>query len=229
MTTRYLNFPYKSFPTEADGNRVKRIVWIVTIVTVIPSVYISYDAVKQNKYETEADLFIKKEAVFPNDYLLKKTIDAKNRTITLTYGGQIIEDTSINVLKSKLALYNLPNTSLKIQQGFSFLGNKTIEDQPNPLNFVLSEKGLYIIQLQIESIKSQDKFSKQLYLELKTQYPNISSCIVQNAVNQTDSSQQKIWIALIRSKAKWKNSDKSKINDWLKVRMQLDTIYTYYQ
>jgi uncharacterized hydrophobic protein (TIGR00271 family) len=231
VTTRYLNFPYKKFPTEADGTRVKRIVWIVTIVTVIPSVYFGYDMVKQNKYETEADLFIKKEAAFPNDYLLQKTIDAKNRTITLTYGGQIIEDTNINVLKSKLALYNLSNTKLTIQQGFAYLENKKKEDQPNPLTFVLSEKDMYIqqLQLQIDSIKSQNKFSKQLYLELKTQYPNISSCIVQNAVNQTDTSQQKIWIALINSTEKWENSDKSKINDWLKVRMQLDTIYTYYQ
>jgi hypothetical protein len=88
----------------------------------------------------------------------------------------------------------LSNTKLTIQQGFAYLENKKKEDQPNPLTFVLSEKDMYIqqLQLQIDSIKSQNKFSKQLYLELKTQYPNISSCIVQNAVNQTDTSQQKI-------------------------------------
>lgn len=231
VTTRYLNFPYKIFPTEQDGNKVKRIVWIVTVVTILPSLYFGYDIVRKNKYEKEANLFIEKEAVFPNDYLLQKKIDTKNKTITLTYGGQIIEEAEIEALKSKMSYYQLSNTSLKIQQGFAYLEKVKNVELPNPLTYVLSEKDIHIKQLQsqLDSMTSQDKLGKQIYLELKTQYPKVGSFIVQQAINQSDSTQQKVWIALIQSPVQWENKDKSKINDWLKVRMQLDTIYTYYQ
>ncbi len=231
LTTRYLNFPYKSFPTEKDGVRVKRAVWIIVITTVLPSLYFGYDLVQQNKYETVAKLFIEREAVFPNDFLLQKKIDAKTKTITLTYGGQIIEKKNIDQLKSKLPLYNLNKTNLIIQQGFSYLQKENNSVLPNPLAFALNEKEVQIKQLQRElnSLTTQNQLSKQLFKELKTQYPNLKSMIVQQATNQTDSSQQKIWIAHLQTSNHLENFDKRKVNEWLKVRLQLDTINTYFE
>lgn len=147
--------------------------------------------------------------------MLQKKIDAKTKTITLTYGGQIIEKKNIDQLKSKkLPLYNLNKTNLIIQQGFSYLQKENNSVLPNPLAFALNEKEVQIKQLQRElnSLTTQNQLSKQLFKELKTQYPNLKSMIVQQATNQTDSSQQKIWIAHLQTSNHLENFDKRKVN-----------------
>lgn len=103
-TARFLRFPYKKLPKREDEIKAKRIVWGVAMITLLPSLYFGYDVVQQNKFLKRANQFIDAEAQFPNDYLLNKIIDAKNKTIILTYGGPTIEDEEISILKRKLSI-----------------------------------------------------------------------------------------------------------------------------
>ena len=231
VTTRVLKFPFKNLPKKEDETKTKRIVWGIVLITVLPSIYFGYDMVQQNKFQKRSTHFIESEAIFPNDYLLKKNIHTKNKTITLTYGGQIIEEKEIAILKSKLPNYKLGNATLKIQQGFAYLNDNKDDEETNKLTIALTEKASQIQPLQnkIDSLTAQNKLSKQIYRELKTQYPNIQSCILQSAINHTETTQQSIWIALIQSKTKWQIKDKTKIEDWLKVRMNIDRIKLYFE
>ncbi len=58
--------------------------------------------VQQNRFLQRANSFIEIAAVISNDFLLKKNIDAENKTITLTYGGDIISQNDIEKLQAKL-------------------------------------------------------------------------------------------------------------------------------
>lgn len=231
VTTRFLKFPFKQWPKKEEEIKTRRIVWGISIITLLPSIYFGYDMVQQNKFNQSVSLFLENEAVFPNDYLLNKKIDAKNKTVTLTYGGEIIDKKEIVNLKSKLPRYDLDKTTLKIQQGFAYLNNKENDGQTNTLTLALSDKEFQIKQLQskIDSLNSQKKLVKQVFAELKTQYPDIQSCILQEAVNQTDSTQQKVWIAIIRSKNKLATIEQDKIGNFLKVRINIENLDTYFQ
>jgi len=231
ITTRLLKFPFKQFPAKEDEIKTNRIVVGVVLITLMPSIYFAYDMIKQNEYQKKAKLFIEKEAIFPNDYLLNKNIDTKNKMITLTYGGQIIEEHEISNLKGELSKYNLEEFTLKIQQGFAYFNDNKSYDQTNQLTLMLTEKDKQIQRLQkkADSLASQKQLSYQIHKELKTQYPFIQSFILQTAINNTDTTQQPIWIAIINSKTKWTVTDKTKIEDWLKVRMNLEAINIYYE
>ncbi|MBL0308887.1 MAG: DUF389 domain-containing protein [Bacteroidetes bacterium] len=231
VTTRFLKFPFKQMPMKEDEVRAKRIVWLVVIITVLPSIYFGYDIVQQNKFQKNANRFIENEAIFPNDYLLKKNIDTKSKTITLTYGGQIIEDAAIEKLRDKLTIYNLHKCTLEIQQGFAYLKEEKQNEQANQLTMALNEKEnqLRLLQSKIDSISSQNILSQQIFKELKTQYPAVQSFSLQTATNYTDTTQQNIWIAIIHSSTKWKPTDKPKIEDWLKVRMNIEQVKTYFE
>lgn len=226
ITTRILKFPFKVLPQKDDEVKARRIVGGVVIITLIPSMYFGYDMVEKNKYIKRANHFIEREAVFQNDYLLKKSIDAENKTIALTFGGKMIDEKEIALLKSKLSKYNLEGTALNIQQGFAYLKDNTDDDQTNLLNLALAEKENQILQLQkeIDSLTSQNKLSSQIHKELKIQYPFIQSCILQTAVNHTDSVQQTICVAIIHSETTWENNDKIKVEDWLRVRLGIEKI-----
>ena len=231
VTTRFLKFPFKQWPKKEDARKTKRIVWVISIITLLPSIYFGYDMVQQNNFNQRVSSFLENEAVFPNDYLLNKKIDAKNKTVTLTYGGEIIEESEISKLKSKLPNYDLQNTTLKIQQGFAYLNTKDNDDQTNTLTLALNDKELQIKSLQnkIDSLNAQKQLAKQVFYELKTQYPDIQSCILQESVNQTDSTQQNIWIAIIHSKNKLAPKEQDKIGDFLKVRINIENLNTYFQ
>lgn len=231
ITTRFLKFPYKQLPKQEDEVKSKRIIMGVVLITLIPSIYFGYDMVQKNKFLKSANLFVEHEAIFPNDYLLKKQIDTKTNTITLTYGGQIIEENEIALLKSKLNKYNLQNTTLKIQQGFAYLNNNLDDKQTSQLTLALNEKATQINKLQnkIDSLNTQSHLGKQIHNELKAQYPFIQSCILQHAINYNDSTQQKIWIAIIHANTKWQKKDQITLEKWLKVRMNLNDINIYFE
>lgn len=231
ITTRFLKFPFKHLPKKEDETKAKRIVLGVVLITALPSIYFGYDLVQQNKFQKRATQFIEAEAIFPNDYLLKKNIDTKNKTITLTYGGQIIEAKAIAQLKSKLSKYNLDTAALTVRQGFAYLKDSKESEQTNQLTLALTEKEnqIQLLQNKIDGLTSQNQLSQQIHKELKTQYPFIQSCILQTAINYTDTTQQTIWISIIYSKAKWEAKDKTKIEKWLKVRMNIEHIKIYFE
>lgn len=231
VTARLLKFPFKHLPQKADEIKAKRIVWAVVFVTTMPSLYFGYDIVQQNKFQQNANRFIANEAIFPNDYLLKKSIDAKNKTITLTYGGKVIEEIEIENLERKLPNYDLATASLEVRQGFAYLDNSKDDGQTTQLTLAITEKERQIqaLQNQVDSLASVDLLSKQIFTEAKAQYPGIQSFVLQRALNNTDSTQQYIWFAAIQSKSNWSETDKSKMENWLKVRLNVEQVKIYFQ
>lgn len=231
ISTRFLKFPFKQLPKKEDETRANRIVWIITLITFLPSVYFGYDMVQQNKYELKVGQFVENEAVFMNNFLLKTNIDSETKTISLTYGGQIIEEEEIMKLKNRLKNYNLDKSTLEIQQGFAYLNDEKDDEKTNLLSGALSEKEKLIrsLTLKLDSVNSQSKLGGQIHKELKTQYPSIQSFILDNVINHTDSVTQTKWVGIIHSNTKFEDEEKTKVQDWLKVRMQIDDLSLYFQ
>jgi len=86
IIVRFLHFPYKHQQNIQAERFAKRIIWLVVLATLLPSIYFGYDMVQQNRFIKNANRFIAGEAHFPNDYLLNKKIDPKSRKITLVFG-----------------------------------------------------------------------------------------------------------------------------------------------
>ena len=231
VTTRFLNFPYKHLPEKKDELKAHRIVWGLVLLTLLPSIYFGYDIVQQNKFKQKVKTFIDNEAVFPNDYLLNKNIDSKNKTISLTYGGQYIEENEIALLKSKLSKYNLNKATLEIRQGFSYLKEDKNEEKTNQLSLAFTEKvnQLRILTKKLDSLDFQKRLGMQIFQELKAQYPNVQSSILQQVTICTDTLQQNIWISNVRSKRKISNQDRNKIKEWLKVRLNATELLIHFE
>lgn len=231
LTVRFLKYRYKILPKKEDETKAKRIVWLVVIITFLPSVYFGYDMVQQNKFEENANKFIEYEAIFPNDYLLNKVIDPKHNAITLTYGGQIIEESEIEKLKSKLPRYKLEGTKLTIQQGFTYLKDNNSDKQTNQLSMALSEneKQIRAQQKVIDSLVYDDKLSEQIHKELRAQYPNIRTTILQNSFQHQDTVNKKIWMGVISAKPNLNEQEKTKILNWLKVRMTTEDLELFFK
>ncbi len=226
ITARLLKFPYKEHLDEKEKTRANRIVWFIVIITLVPSMYFGYDIVQKNKFEKKANEFVENEADFPDNYLLKKTINSSSKEITLTYGGLVIKDSAINVLKAKLNKYYLSDCTLKIQQGFSYLNESNNNEQEKLLTNTISDKAVVIEKLthQLDSIDNQKVLTNQVYKELKAQYPTIENFVLQPSILVNDSIQKNIWISNLKSKEKINSKERNQMKEWLKVRLNTDEI-----
>lgn len=227
ITVRLLKFPFKAHPDKAIEKKTNRIVWTIVILTLIPSIYFGYDIVKQNRFQKQANAFVDHEAIFPNNFLLKKTINPNAYEITLTYGGLLIKDSAINKLKSRLKKYYIPECNLKIQQGFSYLNESNTENmKDNLLTKSLNEKRITIDKLtkKLDSITKQKELSKQIYKEIKAQIPTTVNFILEPSLILNDSIEKNVWISNIESTEKINIKEQQKIREWLKARLNTTQI-----
>lgn len=227
ITVRLLRFPFSHLPDRKADRRAHRIIWGIVLTTVIPSLYFGYDIVQQNKFTQNANLFIDTEATLKNDYLLNRKIDARQKTIILTYGGQEITDSTITYLKSKLKNFGLADASLQVHQGFAYLASMTENDDDNEkaqqLEKVLKAKDDEMARLRstLDSEKIDKITTRNIYDELKVQYSDLERVLLgQGNMANSDTLSNLGSVVILQFKKRKTTAEKNKAEEWLKVRLR---------
>lgn len=230
IIVRLLHFPVKQLQNKKADTIAQRIIWLVVLATLLPSLYFGYDMIQQVRFTKTAGNFINNEAHFTNDYLLNKKIDAKNKKITLVFGGKEIEPEEIGQLKAALKKYDLVNTTLEVKQGFAYLSEtKGIEqnDELTQLTVAIAEKERQekILQSRIDSINNLQKLKKQVFAELKAQYPGLKNAVIQSAEVITDSAvNTATYLVLLHITPSLSRQQKIKVENWLRLRLMVNDV-----
>ncbi len=235
IIVRLLHFPYKHLQNKKAEKMAHRIVWVVVLATLLPSIYFGYDMVRQDRFTRNANRFIVNEAHFPNDYLLNRKVDAKTKKITLVFGGKEIAPEEIEQLKGELKKYNLSNASLEVKQGFAYLAENKNSEQNEQLSqltkaFTIKDENEKKLLFQIDSIKKQGILNNQVFAEIKAQYPLVKNGIIQTSVIIGDSTAGKKTVVILLSlSANLPLQEKIKLENWLKVRLNQPNINLIFQ
>ena len=234
LTARILKFPQKANLDVKIAKRTNRIILIITILTIIPSIYFGYTMVQQDRYTQKVEEFLKSEIALhpiPNVYLLSQEVDAANQKITLIYGGELIPKEEQESMKKKLPIFHLENTTLEIKQGFANLKDK---EDINPLAAELLAKENQIsaikedLKLKTENLDSVQlirEIGGQVYKELKAQYNSVSSLTMQPGVKHTDSLGTSAWLVQICHDSVLVQEDQNRIRSWLKARVNGEEVF----
>jgi len=158
FAVRLLKFPLKCALDEEEESRGNKIVWIVVLATLLPSIYFGYSIVQQTKFSRDGKEFIKNEAIIPGDYLLDSEIDMSKKEIVLIFGGKKINDEDIEILENKLKNYNLKNFKINIKQGFTSLSDMKSNEQFQQVYKTAEKMGVDfgLLKEELESTKSSD-------------------------------------------------------------------------
>jgi uncharacterized hydrophobic protein (TIGR00271 family) len=235
LFTRIMQFPLKHLPNQRSERMAKRVIWLVVLVTLTPSLYFGYDLVRQDRFTKNATRFINTEAHFQNDYLLSKKIDPKSREITLVFGGKQISSREIDELTLRLNSYQLEKTRLTINQGFAYL-NEEKDDLTNAqltqFTLAITEKDKQVDSLRnlLDSIRSQELNNRQIFAELKTQYAVIDSAIIHSSYVYADSNKIRTgYVIILNSRTGLPSGERAKLENWLKVRLHRNDIRLIFQ
>lgn len=221
LMSRVLKFPIKGF--DASGSTTKRrlVIWLITLLTLLPSIYFAFTMVKNEDFRKKAGNFIAKEARFENDYLLSSEVNADSRKISLVYGGREIRKSEIDSLRDRLAYYQLEAAELEVKQGFAYLASRAGSEK-EMVGKALDDQSRLVDSLRkaVQQLEGRASDASQVFKELKTQYPQLTDAIIQSVEPVSDSiAKPGFLLAVLTIKGKLTPQEKEKISAWLKVRL----------
>jgi len=246
VVVKYLRFPLAKYATASRRKKVNRMVGIVALVVIIPSVFSFVRILDRTLYEREANFFLDNTIQFEGTEIIKQSIDIENQAIEVYLVGDIVPNIVIeNWKKSLEKTERLLNTKLTIRQGedktdkiATELSSKVKEGVLKDLYIEIREqvktKESEITQLkkQIEQLKNTHT-EKQLPLleltkEIKIHYPELETLSYAKVV-KTDA---KVLDTVPTFSMKWqpetsssyKETSLEKLKSWLELRLKLDKV-----
>lgn len=226
ITTRVLKFPYKQFPDRKHAIRAQRIVSFIVLLTLIPSLYLGYNLVAENRFMRNANNFIEAEGAIPDDYLLQKNIDPKSKEILLVYGGSPISAEKITDMRNRLSRYSLTDTKLEVKQGFASIINKDNPEltKTNQSLLLQKENQLRLLEMKMDSLSAQHEIAKQIFQELKALNEHITALSLQKGTRISDSTAEATWLAWVSAEKIIPEKEKKMIRSWMEKRIHTDQI-----
>lgn len=236
VVVRLLKFSKRTFLDKQKELRIKRIITTIVLITIIPSIIIAYFTVQKILFEQRAVEFIKNEFQFSKTLVLSQRVDYENNRIDLVLIGDIIPDDTITYKKAKAFGYKINEATIHITQGINdtteidvdALKSGIVQEVYSHNNKALDEKDKIILGLQnkLSDYKKHTLPVKNIAGELKTLNENVLSLSIQKSVyyNVVANSSDTITTAYVKFSKRPTTSETKKIQNWLKVRVQSDTL-----
>lgn len=226
---KIMRIPKKSYIDAASEKRVKILIYIIGIITILPSIYLGYGIVKDSMLESNINSFIQNEFVFENTRVLSRYVDNESKTLEVVVFGNKINDDSIKVLKTKLNQYHLDNLNLKITQSDTStpLGQDDIEKiinqelyESNQIALGDRDKKIELLESELLKYKLYDFDVKSLYNEIRSIYPEITDLSIgkSNLYNPLEDKVNEIIVVTISVYKELPSEEILKITEWLKTR-----------
>lgn len=231
--SQLLKFPIRGTINASRKKKINRTITVVIAIVLLPSIFFGYKLVQQEEFLQRANQYVSNVSIFEGNYLLNHEIDSKSNTILLVYGGSTLSENQKNAIRQKTGDFDLSKATVVIEQGlaFSSMEDKNIElyklnEQISNLTLSLHKKNS-----EMDSILNQQKFGQLLLNEIQTIYPQIRGCLYSESYvfHDTLSSPLKTPVVILSVEADMGDSDRSKVNNWIRQRLKKDWVKIYYE
>ncbi len=237
VIVRFLKFPVKEFVDRQRAKRARRYLVGVLLVIMVPSAYTFYNVVTESYFNRRVDSFIAENVFHEGAELVKKEVrreEGKPPEINLVFFGEPVPNAVINSWRRKLGAYSLEQAVIKVVQPQNL--EQMNSDEVNKLVDVFSKSQLELQDKDQTISELQSALNRELALrlpleqlnsELMVMYPRLYSLSMARMVEYHQGATDTLMLA----KLKWNAPDTSGINkesekicEWLRVRLDLDTL-----
>lgn len=230
---------YKGVNVSDDrrSRRVRRIVYSLAVLTMLPSIYLTYNMLSQSRFQANADRFIADECNFPDTQVVNRKIftDHGERCLQMTLIGHSLPLDSLRLaLSSKLKFYGLQGTRLIFIQGGDGSGQVMAQNTSADDIFRLTQNTISRQSSTIDSLRAviaRDATSQEASVtispELKVIFPSIQEIGIATTVFATPSdtlSADTATVAMIRTSRPLTATEHNKLVDYLQARLNVKRI-----
>ena len=233
LMVRYLKFPKKKFINPVKEKRVKRYIFVFSVIVLVPSIFLAVDVIKQASFNSSAIQYvndISKNVVMDGVHIVSsnKVYNKKGSEIQLSLVGKSLTNEQVAVLQQRLSDFGLNDTKLVIKQAFG--GELDVKTQAAMLqDFIetkeqqISERDSIIQVLENKLTKGNNNLPvKQIVSEAKVLYPDINELMFATAVkyNSHTNKVDTLPIVNVSWKSEYNDSLSQAVTQWLSIRLE---------
>lgn len=230
LMVRFLHFPLIQYKDEHTAKKVKLFIYTIVIITLLPSIYIAYQMIQRNVFESNSAHFINKELNFNDNTIIERKISASEKTISLVYIGKGVSNELLENAKKKMPDYHLMNAKLLVKQGVNELNPTEITSMKSEIVEELYTKTQEIlavkeekIQMLEQKLKGLEDFSGNgtLIPEIKVLFPLAEEVSVSKVIIRKPGTKKSdtAYLAYLKVKRNPDKHDMKRIKEWLQQRL----------
>jgi uncharacterized hydrophobic protein (TIGR00271 family) len=234
---RILKYKKKAFVEPRTERRVKRLMWSIIVIAVLPSIFIAFRLINESVFESNADRFVESEFQFEETRVLETeceyvlNVKKKNRTISVVLYGEPLSDDAIENIRRKMPLYDLTHTDLTVKQSS---GTTQIDFTPLQMGYaqILDEKNRQIEELSrqlsrtstLDSITTRDMVREFGAIVTGTEGVSLSLLSVYSPHGVITDT---VFVCILKPTAALSESDMERMERWLKVKGGTENVKIY--
>ncbi len=245
IVLKLLRFPMLRYANSKKRRMISRLATVLAIVVMIPAGFTFIDVYKESNFKRDAALFIDNELnALPHAEYIKNNSsykyggDTDNMILLNSFGLDEIPDTTIDVLRTRLSSYPslASNTQLIFNQSKStgldnFKYMKELRSRDS-LDILSQTQKIAFLENKVKqlSILEKNYFAfDELTKELKINYDAIEKISYSNVISSNFSKMDTLSVFEVKwvdslSNNESRTKDKAKLENWLKFKLDLDTL-----
>lgn len=234
LIVRFMKYPKKEFIDPKREKRVQTYITVVTLLTLIPSIWLAYGLVRKSYWEQQARRFVQVEFQFDNTLVLSSDLKyTPGRTIEVQLIGEPLSQEEQIQLKKKLGAFGLENTSLQLNQNgtgaaINLDRNDILNDlyQKNELLLADRDRQINLLERKISQNAAIQKMSLEVANEALVIYPNLKKFSLGRSIFSDLAKQEvdTLLAAFASFEPKPSLAEERKFRDWLRIRTKADTL-----
>lgn len=233
LIIRFLKFKPVKQLDELASKKIRQTIWLIAILTIIPSVYLAYVFVNAEFFRQKTTRFINDEIKAHNLYVIDKIIDPQNKTITLVVYGNEISDSIKKLIVASKVKYNLQDAQINIRQAQSETVSsrdlttfkENLQRQIIDQNNFSTAKDKKIKQLETElALKNKNLASPLVYNEFKALYGTLNGLSIIKTPVYSDSKTDTILLVYIEPLNTKQRLNNRQIAQWLSAKFNTNKI-----
>lgn len=233
-------FKYRAVDAGNDlrARKVRRIVYTLAVLTMLPSIWLTYRMLQQNKFMMNADNFVARECQFPSTQVLSKDAYSEDgkHYLKIALIGRILPADSLNAaLSSRLGFYGLAGTRLVIVQGDAVTSGSSEASSASDI-YQLAQATITRQQSEIDSLHTMLRdagdartIGRTIAPELKVLFPQVDDIAISQPVfapvSAGSAQLDTVNVAMVKFSARMNAQQMQKFKEYLQARLALPSVH----
>ena len=233
LSVKYLDFRQTEFKDVSTGRKTKRIITVLIILFTAPSIWSAVTLIHQNRFEESALAFVEHSKSYGKSFMYNYKIDhSKGSVVELFFTGDALDENTKQTIYQTAARYNIKQEQICINDHTTtedVSDNELVREIYNRMDQEIAMRDNEIKRLtaELEAQQHNDIPYSQIAREIKATYPSINevhiTCGEHIADTDTENHQHSTIVAIVASR-RLVDSDKNKLQEWLKVRLNSENL-----
>ena len=233
ISVKYFKFRETEYSDISTGRKTKRMITMLIILFIVPSIWSAVILINQNRFEENAIAFVEHSKSYGKSIIYDYKIDhTDGSTIEISFVGEPLDERTRSDIYSTAARYGISKEKLIINDHTTTENINEMElvkDLYDRMDREISTRDAEIARLraELESSESDKIPYKQLAQEITSTYPTIQEIHITRgesvnieSIEQTKSSM----IVVAYTNEKMSDTECNKLESWLKIRLGEENI-----